>query len=486
MELPLTGFYRYDSLPISAAELVNFYVNVPEVITPSKKQLLIPSGIRTVTTAGSSYNRGMHTFLSYLYVVQGTGLYRIDQTIDAYGNATYSSTLVSGATLLPGTAPVIMADNGQEGGQMVIVVPESTSTKNAWVYDGATLTQVADADFDGPVADVNYIDGYFEYTKQNGQKIFISGLRDGTTYDPLDYTNSEVSPDYNVRSFILNNQLYVFGFDTIQGYQDVGGAGFPFQYIQGSVQSKGLASVYGVVGVNNSMFFVGGDHNEAPSIWQTDGGNIQKLSTIAIDMELARYSQSAISSCFTWNYSEAGAQFIAFTFPTEKTFVYDIKSQEWSTRESIDSTGATVPCRIASVGKAYGVLFVGDTLTNKIGILDRNTYTEFDDMVARRFVLPHIDNDGQPFSIDSIEVVANSGASQTTGTGSNPLISLSVSRDGGRTFNNAITRSFGRIGQYATRIIWNALGRVNREVCFKFEVSDPVPWAITKVEGNFD
>lgn len=486
MELPLTGFYRYDSLPISAAECVNFYVNVPEVITPSKKQLLIPSGIRTVTTAGNEYNRGLHTFLGDLYAVQDTGLYRIDQTIDGFGNATYSSTLVSGATLLPGTAPVIMADNGQEGGEMVIVVPESSSTKNAWIYDGATLTQITSMDFDGPVSDVNYIDGYFEYTKQNGQKIFISGLRDGTTYDPLDCTNSEASPDYNVRSFILNNQLYVFGFDTVQGYQDVGGPGFPFSYIQGSVQSKGLISVYGIVAINNIMAWVGGDHNESPSIWISDGGQIEKLSTIAIDMELASYSQDTLTSCFTWNYSERGEQFIAFTFPGETCFVYGFKAKEWHTRESVNSVGETGPCRIANVAKAYGLLFVGDSLTNKIGIIDRNTYTEFDDSVPRRFVLPHIDNDGQPFSIDSIEFVCNVGLGLTDGQGSNPLVSLSVSRDGGRTFNTPEIRSAGRIGDYQARTIWNALGQAQREVCFKFEVSDPVPWAVTKIEGNFD
>ncbi len=491
MELPCGGFYRFNALPVSAQECVNLFPNIPEQVTPSKKQLFRPSGIRTVTTAGSNvYNRGSHTFLDKPYFVQGTGLYRVDQTIDGFGVASYSSVLVSGATLLVGNEQVIMADNGQEGGQMMIVLPALNTKFNAYVYDGATLTAVSDMNFDGPVSDVNYIDGYFEFTKADGQIFFVSALRDGTTYSALDYSRAEASPDYNVRSFILRNQLYVWGTQTVQGYQNVGGGasgtGFPFSYIQGSVQSKGLASVYSINNVNDLMVFVGGDHNEVPAIWVTDGGTISKLSTVPIDQAITRYSAETLANCFTWNYSDQGGQFVAFTFPGEQCFVYDFASKEFHTRESVDNMDNTVPCRIASITQAYGVLFIGDSLTNKIGIFDHTLYTEFDDNVPRRFVLPQIDNDGQPFFIDSVEVTGCSGIGLTSGLGSDPVMSLSISRDGGRTFDNPVACSVGAIGEYETRVIWNQQGQVQRECCMKFEMSDPVAWAIQKVEANFD
>jgi hypothetical protein len=481
-------FYRLDSLPLSNQECANFYAMRPEKAAPTKVALLIPSGIEEATTAGANAkNRGGHNFLGLPYFVQGTELYRIDQAIDGFGAVTYSSTLVSGATPLPGTEMVIMADNGQEGGQMVIVCPALATQFNAYIYTtGGGLVAIADSDFDGPVADVNYVDGYFWFTKSDGQKVFISDLRDGSSYISTDFTRAEADPDYNVRSFILRNQPYVFGEQTVQAYQNVGGTGFPFTYIQGSVQAKGLASIYAIAEVNDLMAFLGGAVNEKPSIWISNGGSIEKLATIAIDQEIASYSATTIQSCFTWNYSEDGAQFLAFSFPGERCFVYDFTSQEWHTRESVDNMGQLVGCRIASVVKAYGVLLCGDLLTNKIGILQKGYYFEYGEYLPRRFVTPQIDNEGQPFFIDSVEPVVQSGVGLTTGQGSNPQISLSVSRNGGRSFEGAISRSIGRIGEYDHRTIWTELGRVPREVCFKFEVSDPVSWAITKVEVNFD
>lgn len=489
MEIPIGGsFYQMDSLPISAQECVNLFCNIPETPTVSKKQLLIPAGIRLATEAGSDApNRGSHNFLGYPYFVNGSGLYRVDQSIDGFGAKTYSATLVSGATELPGTERVIIADNGQEGGQMVIVCPALDTKFNAFIYTtGGGLFAISDNDFDGPVADVNYVDGYFWFTKKNGQRVFISELRDGAAYIATDFTSAEADPDYNVRSFILRNQPYVFGEQTVQAYQNVGGAGFPFTYIQGSVQAKGLASIYAVAEVNDLMIFLGGAVNESPAIWITNGGSIERLSTTPIDEEISTYEANTISACFAWTYSQAGAQFLGFNFPGEACFVYDFKSKEWHTRESVDSNSQQIPYRVASIVKAYGELMVGDLLGSNIGILDRSVYTEYGDYIRRRFVTPQIDNEGQPFFIDSMEVVSKTGIGLTSGQGANPLIDLSVSYNGGRTFSGAINRSVGRIGEYAIRTIWTQLGRAFREVCFKFEMSDPVAWAITKVEVNFD
>jgi hypothetical protein len=134
---------------------------------------------------------------------------------------------------------------------------------------------------------------------------------------------------------------------------------------------------------------------------------------------------------------------------------------------------------------AYGVFLVGDVATNKIGVLSRTVYTEYGEEIPRRFVTPQFDNEGMPFFIDSIEVVANTGNGLTTGQGSNPLVSMSISRNGGRTFGNPLERSAGMIGEYNQRIIWNQCGRVARETCMKFELAGAIPWAITKVEANF-
>lgn len=488
-EIPLGGsFYKMNSKPISAQECVGLYSNIPEVLAPSKKQLLIPAGIKLATTAGeNSFNRGAHVFNAKPYFVQGSQLYRVDQTVDGFGDTSYAPVLVSGATTLPGSERVIMADNGQEGGQMMVVLPDYDTKFNAFIYTVAGgLVAVSDTDFDGPVSDVNYIDGYFEFTKKNGQKFFISDLRDGETYLSTDFEAAEADPDYNVRSFVLKNQLYVFGQQTMQGFQNVGGAGFPFVYIQGYVFSKGLVSLYAISEVDDRMVFLGYGEKERPAIWISAGGAPEKISTIPIEQELSRYSLGVLSRAFSWNYSQSGADFVGFTFPGQKTFVFDFRSGEWHTRQSLNSSGGNTSYRVSTVLDVYGVLMVGDVATNNIGILSPDVFTEYGEETPRKFVTPHFDNEGMPFFIDSIEIVTNSGIGLTQGQGSNPLVSLSISRDGGRTFENAIEREAGLIGEYNKRTIWNLCGRVPREACLKFELAGAVDWAITKVEANFE
>jgi hypothetical protein len=489
--IPIGGsFYKSDSLPIAAQECSNLYLNIPQTTSTTTRALFATPGIALATTAGTSaqFNRGSYNFLDIPYFVQGVDLYRIDRTI-AGGVTTYTSVRVNGSVELPGTERVVIADNGvsgASGGQMCIILPDSSGI-NAYIYDTTNgLVQIVDGDFDGPVSSVRFVDGYFLFTKTEGQTFFISDLRDGTVYNALDFASAESDPDAIVSSFILHNEVYILGSQTIQPFQNSGGAGFPFTSVQGGIQRKGIKSIYGVEQVNDYMVFLGGAVAETPAIWVTDGGRPEKLSTTAIDNELSRYSDDTISSCFTWKYSQAGSQFIAFTFPDETCFVYDFTSKEWHTRESINSHGEAVPCRISSIVDVYGVLMVGDTISNKIGVLDRDTYTEFSSYIPRRFVTPQLDNEGQPFVIDALELVCETGTGASTGQGSDPIINLSYSTNGGRSFNDQMPRSTGALGEYDQRVIWTSLGRVYREVCFKFEASDPVKWAFLKVEAQID
>lgn len=484
------GFYKSDSLPIAAQECANLYLNIPQTTATTTRSLFATPGIALATTAGTSaqFNRGSHTFLSKPYFVQGEDLYRIDRTVVS-SVATYTAVRVNASVTLPGTERVIIADNGPSGaagGQMCIVLPDSAGI-NAYIYDTTNaLVQITDGDFDGPVSSVRFVDGYFLFTKTNGQTFFISDLRNGTAYNALDFATAEADPDNIISSFILHNEVYIFGQQTIQPFQNSGGAGFPFTSVQGGIQRKGLKSIYAVEEVNDYMVFLGGAVAETPAIWVTDGGRPDKLSTTAIDNELSRYSDTTISACFTWKYSQAGSQFVAFTFPDEACFVYDFTAKEWHTRESINSMGDAVPCRISSIVDVYGVLMVGDNISNKIGVLDRDTYTEFSEFIPRRFVTPQLDNEGQPFTVDVLELVCETGTGIATGQGSDPVINLSYSTNGGRSFNDQISRFTGALGEYDKRVIWCSLGQVNREVCFKFEASDPVKWVFLKLEAALD
>ena len=490
--IPLGGqFYQSDSLTISDQECVNFYLNIPQATTITTESLFVCPGLVEATTAGNGVvNRGIETFLNKPYVINGSELYRIDESVDPSGAVSYSSVLVGSGIV--GSGRVITAENGAAGDQLCIVVPESNDQFNAYIYTSSTntLVQISDSDFNGPVSSVRYVDGYFEFTKKDDQQFFISALRDGLSYNALDNIEAEADTDNIVGQEILNNEPQIFGTGTFEPFQNIGGADFPFQRIQGGVQKVGLDSAFAITSLNlvsgqEAMVFLGSAAGETPSIWISTGAEPQLLSSTAINNEIGGYTLDTINNSFVFKYKQDGAQFVGFTFPGRRTFVYDFTAKEWHTRESIDDSLQQVPYRITGVVEAYGRLFAGDVLSNKIAILDREIYTEFGVPIRRRFVTPQFDNDGNPFFLDSLELVGDTGIGNNNGQGSDPLVLMSYSTDGARTYGTRIPRSVGKIGETRHRTIWNSLGRVARQVCWKFEFTDPVKWVISKVEVNF-
>ena len=491
MPVPLPfaqGFYVSESLPISGQECVNFYPNIPQTGTVTRQSLFTTPGIPEIANAGTDeFNRGSHVFNGIPYEVNGNNLYRIDRTFDAFGEAVFTAVQVNGGVPLPGDQLVVMADNGSAGGEMSIVLPEGDNQFNAYIFDdvAVTLTQISDVDFDGPVSTVVYIDGFFLFTKKAGNKFFISNLRQGLVYTATDFADAEVDPDPIRAAFVLRNQPFIFGSETAEPFQNVGGSGFPFLRIDGGVIDKGIDAPNSIVEIDGNMAWIGSAVQEQAAIWISNGGKPQKISTTAIDNQIRTYTDDEISKAFVLTYSQSGALFAAWTFPGRETFVYESVSGLWHTRESL-SVSVLGPWRVQSIVEAYGELIMGDILTNKFGIIDRDVFTEFGSEIRRRFVLPPIDNDGLPFFMNSLEVVAESGVGLTEGQGEDPEILMSYSDNGGRTFTDTEGRSVGKIGEFDVRTIWNQLGRVDRQRSIRFDVSDPVKWVIYKVEADID
>jgi len=76
-------------------------------------------------------------------------------------------------------------------------------------------------------------------------------------------------------------------------------------------------------------------------------------------------------------------------------------------------------------------------------------------------------------SISAIWLELQPGVGAASGTGTDPVASLQISRDGGFTFGPEKFARIGSIGQYLTRARWLRNGRA-RDFIWKFRVSDPV------------
>ncbi len=477
------GFNRDESLAIAATDCVNLYPHIPSGQTTTQGGAIGCAGIEEITdTEVNAFNRGGIVFSDKPYLVCGSKLWRIDYTTDLSGVRTYTAVDVSGAESIEGTARVSMASNGD---QICIVAPDYSNQFNAWIYTvGGGLVQISDADFDGPVLDVDYVDGYFVFPKSSSNVWFISALRDGLSYNALEFTSAESDPDALVTIAPLNGLVYAFGQKTFEPYQNTGNADFPFERISSGIQQKGCLSAESMVEVNGALIWIGSGDNERPSILMTNGGQPERISTPAIENYIYQGGIEPLRRSYAMRWHERGHTFIAFTIPSVCTIVYDATTGKWHRRESLDRFLNPQPWRVTTILDAYSVKIVGDELSGKVGVMDESIFYEYDYEMQRYITTPAVDNGGRPFSVYQVELVAESGTAPQNGQGSNPKVALSVSTDGGRTYKPKIYRSMGKIGQYLYPISWPALGRYQRSVCFRLDISEPIKVVFVKLEAE--
>ena len=474
VEIPIAvGFYEDSSKPIAAQQCVNWIPVVPQTNALSISQLKGTPGLTQFATNGTFNNRGAHVMDSVAFFVNGNALYRVnsDGTSDNLGAIT-------------GSGRVSIADNGT---QLCIVVPGVTGY--IFTQSPDTLTIITDVDYFslGPSNQVAYKDGYFIHISQD--KFFVSALNDGLVYGALDFGTAEVDPDDNTAIHVNRNVLYIGGNETIEPFQNVGGAGFPFLRIPGGVVQKGIKAKFSVVDFDNSFVFLGGGTNEQPAIWRFTGSSAVKISTEAIDNVISGETDTQLEAAFATTYALNGSFFVCFHF-SGSTFCYDATASArlgkpvWHERQSRDAQGAATQWRAASIVSAYGKNLVGDNLGPTIGEIDKTASTEYGTLIDRNVSTGPLQNEGSNFFINQLEITTQSGVGNTVDPSQDPLITMSMSTDGGYTFGNELTRELGKKGEYEQRQIWRRLGRVARYAMFKFSVSAEVTPVIIKLEAD--
>lgn len=496
MPLPISnGFYVSDALPISNQRCVNLKPNIPQADTVTDANLFNTEGLRQILDLSNLNDtcRGMHVMAGILYAVIGQKLYRIDRTylveVAVYGQTDLGT--------IPGFERVWLADNGTQ--LCITAVPDALTSGVSYIFTDSpdTLTQITSVNFDGPASSVVYSDGFFIFSKADGKKFFNSSINDGLTYDALDFSQAAADPD-NIRALTVNKgQLLVLGSETVQLFRNIGRSPAPYQGIPGGVIDLGVKSPQTVAKFAGGIVFVGSAIDESPSVWMISGATKSKLSTTSIDNELSKLTDDQIGSLFSFVYGESGSFFLGITTPTT-TYVYDLTNQRWHERQSIRGNTLT-QYRVSHIATAYGLLFVGDQQSGKIGVLDENEYLEYGVLVRRLVTSKPFDNMGNPLHLSQLEVVTENGVglaaditvdtgevngvAQTATGGSDPMITLAWSDNGGRTFEGGLSRSMGKLGEYKKRQVWRRLGKFNRSRVLMLEVTSPTKVTIIKVEA---
>ena len=458
------GFYKSRSLPLSHQECINWYPSIPEVSgTLAEAMLFGTPGIEEVTATvyPRDNNRGAMVMNGIPYFVSGNALYSIDSD---FARTTIGS--------IEGSGRVSMANNGT---QLMILVPGGAG----YIYTvSGGLETIFDGDFtaNGNPQQVAFIDGYFACTTDS-KKWIVSFLNDGTTWSALDFGSAEGDPDNTVAPVVVNNHIFIIGSVTTEGFNNVGGADFPFERT-GVFLDKGCFAPFSVVSSGGAFYMIGGGKNESPAVWRYNGNQYEKVSNIAIDAYLSSLTTDIIYDAFGFSYGSGGSYFIGFTFEDTTTFVFDLATGLWHERKStIDDVQTR--WRVNSIVQAYGKTIVGDSYDGRIGSLSQDIYSEYGDNIIRTFTTQVFESGGDSFALSKVELTVEAGVGNVSVE--DPYMSMAVSRDGKR-FDFERVRKIGKIGEYGTRVIWRGIGMFERLGYIKFRLSDPVKPVVIKVE----
>jgi hypothetical protein len=211
-----------------------------------------------------------------------------------------------------------------------------------------------------------------------------------------------------------------------------------------------------------------------------------KRRLFIIDKVLQALSADDLEDVFAYSLFEEGQRFIFFRLP-ETCFIFDELNGRWHERISTftnnEGLSENIGWRVSNIIRAFGRTIVADVLDGRIGVLDKNVYTEYDnDRVQRTVVPPNFEAQNETFFIPTIELTMKQGVGNEDEP--DPKVRLSWSRDGGATFSPERARAVGKVGERKRRPIWNRNGRFSKMATPKFEFSAPCEFVAIRADAK--
>jgi hypothetical protein len=325
-----------------------------------------------------------------------------------------------------------------------------------YYWNGSTLVQVTDPDL-GVVLDVVWVDGFFMTT--DGEFLVVTELTDPTQVNPLKYGSSEVDPDPVVALLKLRNEVYALNRNTIEVFDNIGGALFPFARIDGAQIQKGVIGTFACCVYEESIAFLGSGRNEAPGIYLGANGKASKISTQEVDEILLQFTEEQLATVKLEARNDRAHQHLYIHLP-DRTLVFDAAASQvlqdfvWFTLTS--TLVGFAPYRARNMVYAYDKWLVGDPQSSNIGYLVDTIGSHWGEQVRWEFGTLIVYNQGKGALFHQMELVSLTGR---VALGIDPQISTNYSVDG-LSYSQEKFISVGTIGNTSKRLSWFQQGHM--------------------------
>lgn len=460
----ISGSYLSRAPQVDCQSALNLY---PESIAadggnPAVRQVLVRApGLALVQSLAGGVGRGKFSVNNRDYAVVGGSFYELVSPTTAMLRGSFPT----------GTTPVQMCANTV---QLMLL---ADGLGYIFTFGTNAFAQITDPNFPAYAISGCSIDTYFLALGRATNQFSISALLDGLTWNGLDFGSSQ-EPDHSVALAANHLYLWVFGNNSIIIFQDTGSASFPFQRVPGSQIEMGLNAALTVQTLDNTLFWLGSSSRGPAVVYRADGFLPTRISTFAL--EAAMQSYSTVEDTVSSTYQEHGHLFYRLDFPSANggagaTHLYDVAERKWHERAywNLD-TGTYSADRARFHSFCFNRHLVLDYANGNVYQQSLTFADHAGNPIRWLRAAPHISSGGTWLFYGAFQLLMQVGGGLDGDVqGSNPVVFLRWSNDGGMSWSDYHEASSGKLGEYLQRVIWRRLGRARSRV---FEVSgtDPI------------
>jgi hypothetical protein len=440
-----------------SGRLINAYAVKTEQGARTPFQWKRSAGLREILNiTGHSHCRGFIKVASTLIVVLDERVYAV-----TLSGVTFSAVNLGA---LAGSDKVTIARNNAATPNIVAVCEAGVFN----LFPASAPTAFADGDLPASNS-VTGLNGYLIFSTGAGE-IWSTGLNAVTVATDAN-TNAQIKPDGLRRVVGFRGELFAFGDDSIQVFEETGDSPFPLRY-------KKITMPYGICGTHavggyedgwgGDLFWVGEDNQ----VGRLEGYSRVVISNDDVSRAIATAAGRTLIEVSV--YMDGRNEFVAITSPDEWTWEYNKTTGAWNERQSYDRDDWRARCAI----KAFDRWIVGDATTGKLFAVD-NTYKR----EANDALIWHVesgDNANFPYPVtipamffDFVAAVGSAAGEDPIETA--PVVMVSWSLDGGYSWGNELRRSLGAQGAAGALVRVNAcVTTKSKGIRIRLRVSDPV------------
>lgn len=491
MDFPIVGSLHQNIITkINAERTINFY----EVFSADgkKSKYLHPTpGKEIVGEAFSEGNAGRASFVfkGFTYFVVGDTIYRMDNTLIKNVIAANFFTTITGHVGIAANETQIIFVDGVK----------------CYLWDTASSSGI-DNTANLPVTlpiDVDFMDGSFllESSATGMQnRFYVSALNNGAVWSILDFALINSRPTILNGLAVLKRRIFFFGQVKSEIWLDAGDADFRFRRDNNLLLEHGVEAIDTISQAFDRLFYLSGDIDGVGSIMMVAGGITPvPISTKDMDEQIQYFTAPEDANGFAYKIN--GEVFYQINFTEDNhTFVFNASASVpekgiliWHELEMADESRDIANTHAFFDNKHFITTYNDDELYEVSNLFLKNVFRTRDEKIKRTRItrvtsVPTYDRitygrlqvdmlqgvgkiDTKPLSSlpnGSLPAVLANSADV------DPMIFLSISEDGGITYDSQGSTSFGKAGDRLCRVLWWDIGTY-RDAIFKFEIYNAVP-----------